>query len=239
MQKIKIYTKGLHTYIKEIDSNLIQQDFKSDGYNIHFENCSVTLEDSLVVTMITTASNNESNGETIYYTIDDSDNLLRPANPLISGGEYFKNVTNFEDNSGVIVGNIKDWKDPISTIELDIDEPIDPQKLYFCVISLRPFFKELGIMGVVYADLSDEQKEQLYSGEFYDPNSIEQLFDGVKVASVEYDMEIQKWYFELYAGKIFNNNGQYSFRKTSQTVQVDFDEYQKAIAPKDEDIKDI
>jgi hypothetical protein len=231
MQTIKIYTKGIHTYIKPIDADLLDKEITSDGFNVHFDDISINLKDAEIATIITTTENNESNGETIHYTIDDSDNLMRPANPLISGGEYFKNRMDLKNESALVIGSIRDWRDPISQIELDIDEEIDPTKLYFCVISLRPFFKHLGIMGVVYGDLDDRQKEQLFSGEFYDPRSIQQMFPQVKVASVEYDMNVDKWFYELYAGKIYNHQGQYSFIQTTESIHVDFEDYEKAVSP--------
>lgn len=234
MQTIKLYTKGIHTYIKEIDSTLVDKELSSDGFNVHFKGEeSITLKDANVATIITTIENNEANGETIHYTVDEDGELLRPANPLIYGGEYFKHSMDFKDDSGVVVGSIRDWRDPISTIHLDIDEEIDPAKLYFCVISLRPFFKHYGIMGVIYGELDELQKEQLYSGEFYDPNSIKIMFPDILVAPVEYDLNVDKWYFELYTGKIQNHHGQFSCRQMSEKILVDFEEYEKAISPED------
>lgn len=234
MQTIKIYTKGIHTYIKEIDSELLNKEVSSDGFNVHFEGSeSITLKDAHVATIVATTENDQVNGETIHYTINDTKEFMVPANPFISGGEYFKHTTNFKDDSAVVIGSIRDWRDPISTINLDIDEDIDPKKLYFCTISLKPFFKHQGIMGVVYGELEENEKEQLFSGEFYDPQAIQLMFPHVKVAPVEYDLNVDKWYFELYTGKVFNHQGQYSFRKISENVLVDFDEYEKAISPEE------
>jgi len=231
MQSIKIYTKGIHTYIKEIDNSLLDKEVSSDGFNVHFEGAdSITLKDAHVATIVATTENDQSNGESIHFTIGDSSDFMYPANPFVSGGEYFKHSTNFKDGAGVVIGSIRDWRDPISTINLDIEEEIDPEKLYFCTISLKPFFKHQGIMGIIYGELDDKQKEMLFSGEFYDPQSIQLMFPHLKVAPVEYDLNVDKWYFELYTGKIHNHQGQYAFEKISD-VLVDFDEYEKAISP--------
>ena len=214
MQTIKLYTKGIHSYIKEINKSLTDKEFTTDGFNVHFKDDeSIDLKQAHIATIITTTDNDKTNGVSIHYTIGDSNEFLQPANPLVSVGEYFKNNFDLQDNSGVVIGSIIDWRDPISEINLDIEEEIDPQKLYFCVISLKPFFRHMGIMGVVYGDLEPNEKEQLLSGEFYDPNTITEHFPNLTVAPVEYNMNVDKWCYELYTGEVHANPGEPLFHK--------------------------
>lgn len=232
MQKIKLYTKGIHSYIMSIDPDWLGLEIKTDGFNLQFgEDIQTTLQMAHVATVILTTDSNETHSQTIHYTIGDNTDLMFPANPFIDGGEYFANQLPLEDGDAVVIGSIRDWRDPISEINLDIDEEIDPEKLHFCTISLKPFFKQQGIMGIVYADLNDQQKELLASGSFYDPNEIAQMFPEAIIAPVEYNLNVDKWYFELYTGKVHKNGGQFSFEQVSDKILVPFEDYEKATSP--------
>lgn len=231
MQKIKLYAKGTHSYIMSIDPDWLGKQIKTDGFNISFDEIETNFQMAHVATIILTVDNNESNSQTIHYSINDDSTLLFPANPFIDGGEYFATQLPLEDGDAVVIGSIRDWRDPISEINLDIDEEIDPAKLHFCTISLKPFFKQQGIMGVVYADLNDNQKQLLASGSFYDPNEISKMFPEAIIAPVEYNLNVDKWYYELYTGKIHKNNGVFAFEQLSQKILVPFEEYEKATSP--------
>jgi len=230
MQEIKLYTKGVQAFVKSIDSALLTDEITSDGYNVHFGEKQIDMKGAHVFTIITTTECNESNqDEAIYYSINEHKELERAQNPLIAGGEYFKYREEMQDGDGVIVGAIRDWKSPISTIKLDVDEKIEPWKLYFITISLKPFFKHQGIMGVVYGDFSENEREQLLSGEFFDPEAVLKMFPHAKVGSVDYDLDVEKWHCDVRAGKLFKNEQQFSFIRTTNIVDVEFEEYEKAL----------
>lgn len=231
MQKIKLYTKGIHSYIMSIDPSWLEKEIQTDGFNLQFGEEKTSLQMAHVATVILTTDSNESNSQTIHYSIGENSDLLFPANPFIDGGQYFATQIPLEDEDAVVIGSIRDWRDPISEINLDIDEEIDPAKLHFCTISLKPFFKHQGIMGIVYADLDDTQKELLASGTFYDPNEIAKMFPEAIIAPVEYNLNVDKWYFELYTGKIHKNGGQFSFEQISEKILVPFEDYEKATSP--------
>lgn len=231
MQQIKFYTKGIQSFIKPIEAELVNEEFDSDGFHINFKSEKTSFKDADVATIVTTVANDANNAQTVHFSLNDDKTLLRPKHPFIHGGEYFKHRIDFKDQSGVVVGSIKDWKSPIAVANLDIDEAIDPEKLYFCTINLRPFYAQQGIIGVLYGDLSPKEQEQLFSGEFYDPQAVRLTFPQLHVAQVEYDLDVEQWHFELFTGIIHNHAGQYSFEQVSEAQQVEFERYQEAVSP--------
>lgn len=230
MREIKLYTKGTQSFIKPVNSEWFTQDIRSDGFNVHFGENSEDLRGAEVFTIVTTTECNESaQDEAVYFSIDDQKNVLRAENPLICGGEYFRFRKDFFDRRGFIVGNIKDWKTPIGKIMLDIDGEVEPWKLYFCIVNLRPFYCHPGIIGVIYGDFDESQKERLLAGEFYDPAAVLKSFPQAKVANIEYDLDVEKWNYEICGGIVHNNEAEFSFQRMTDIVNVDFDEYEKAM----------
>lgn len=232
MQEIKLYTKGIQSFIKPVGRDLVEHELASDGFNMRFGETAVDFKGAHVFTIVTTTECHEAEqDEAVYFSINDQKEILRSENPLVFGGDYFKHNQDFSDGQGVAVGSIKDWKNPICKISLDIEEEIKPWNLYFCIVNLRPFYRHPGIMGVIYREFDERQEEQLLSGEFYDPAAILQMFPKAKVANVEYDLEVENWNYELCAGVLNKTAAEFSFRRTTEIVHVDFDAYQKAISP--------